>query len=1162
MRNFVKSQPVRLRQVRVLNWHSIIDRTIDVPDTGILIFGSNGSGKTTLQDAIQFGLFPDERTVRFNAAVADTATDRNVLGYVLQKLDDGADNRPLYKWEARTSYIVLTFERGTEQVTFLVGIAGDSDRSRNKLLASLPGVPDLRGLPVVDTDRRVVPLDSVERWIRTHRGHIYDTVAAYIGDISAFHGSPHQDWPQLLKSSIGFKEIRDATDFVRRFLEEKTIDHKSLFETFQSYERLREEAERTEEWIRVLRGAVGPDVDDQGRRLPLESLPALHVYRHYRGRALMYEVGLARIPVMLAELQKREHQDALAHVESAFESLEIKGRTLDARKADLNLEVRRLDSELRGRGIAQEMDTLQEKVRGANSDVEAATEAQTRVRRYIHDISYLLPICASEEIRSLAIGEDAVLRQVQLLSGDGVHRITELVEDPDGVDLRRAGGFRHIADEGEQAVGAAMERLSARDSELRTRLQDLESERNSLRLGRPRYPAGVEAARALLRDRLGWTDARPLCEMIEVPEEYDEWRRAVEAELGWSRFDFVVPSHLFDAASKLYEQYRERGYPGADGRKEKLFDVSLIDVGKIREDRANRAEDGSLAEKVASDCSDAEDYIAYALGRVACEHDVRRLRRHRRAITPSLIAYGGYKLFSHNAERLQLFIGAHAREIRLTEVERLIQQVTGELDLLRGAAAKVSDLYHILRSALQSFERFEDDVRVARELGGRRERLSELQAQLRRLRENAEHRDLVAQFEATQRALNAIEEERTKVGGDKAVAEETIGRLKEQIEVDRTNINRHQKAAEGALAELAPEEREIGEAGFAGEIARRAGDGGVVTEQLLHDFHASCHRQAIENNREAGKANLRFQDIITKYREATGFAVAVDVSTPEPIEEEYQRLIDTALPEQRKRLDSKASEMREGVVQGVLHSLGARFMEVQRLVGDISHSTRSIETRLGRFSLVAKPIPEWKHIHDLALQAMTVLSFEQLAHTNPDDPFVRSVEEFMGMLVKNEAQRDRLCDYRTYLDFEIHNCPVAGTVFKPFRGTRKGGSGGERQVPYYVMTLALMDHVYRRGARANQYMGRLLLMDEVFHNMSDDNVRDVMRLARDLELQIIMVTPGKLRTLAPLFGKTIQAAKDIIDPVYPTRFIEYEQDELPEDLLNFEEYEEGAYALA
>jgi hypothetical protein len=192
------------------------------------------------------------------------------------------------------------------------------------------------------------------------------------------------------------------------------------------------------------------------------------------------------------------------------------------------------------------------------------------------------------------------------------------------------------------------------------------------------------------------------------------------------------------------------------------------------------------------------------------------------------------------------------------------------------------------------------------------------------------------------------------------------------------------------------------------------------------------------------------------------------------------------------------------------------------LLDDINRSTEKVRTKLGYFKLVPKPTEELGAIYVLAQNSLGVRDFEALRQTDPDDPFVVGVESFMDRLLRDTKHRDALCDYRNYLDF----------------------------------------HVYRQGA-SKKYCGRLLLMDEVFHNMSDDNVRDVMRLGLDLGLQIIMVTPGKIRTLAPMLGKTIQAAKDIAEPEYPTRFIEYERDNLPEDMLDFEEYPVTAgHALA
>jgi hypothetical protein len=1153
MREMLKGKPVRLRQVRIQGWHSIWDRTISVPESGLLIFGSNGSGKTSLQDAIQYALFPDGRTIRFNSAVARSARDRSLLGYVLQQIEDGPKGEPRYLFENRTAYIALLFERAGQYMTFLVGIEGTRSGTGDILKASLQGLQDLRLLPLLNDDRQESSIPEIRQWLGRMRGHIYDTAEQYIGDLSNFHGSPHVQWPHLLKASIAFRDIVDATSFVRRFLEVKLIDHKTLLETFQEYQKLSDTAQKLEHWVELLDDAVGQPRMEGGRRLALERQPALVVYNHYHDLALTYRVGTLVLPAYIAQKEFEECLEAMLHVESEVErqSLEIAG--IKIQQADIKAEHAALESQLRDRDIIQPIEAIEAQMAREREDVQQCQAAKTRIHAYVARLRPVGSALLSPGLKSLVADPGQGLSKLEILTPAGIHSVNEIITDADNVDLRRAGRFHRLTDEAEQAFSGLLIRLGQNSEKLRSEIRALEEERDSLRIGRPRYPAGVESARAMLKDRLGWAEARPLCEMLEIAEDQDLWRLAVEAELGWARFDFVVPELLFDHASRLYQQYRERGYTGANGQREPLFHVSFVDIGKIRQDRRNRATAGALSEAVIADSDDARDYLAYLLGRVAREVDVLRLRGHARAVTPDLMYYRGYKLSSHNARDLKLHIGQHARDIRLAEIGRDIQRLNEEVTELQRLGTDLSALHRMLREANQAYMSFEEDVRQARELPQRQERLASLLDQLRIFKENPESQALLRRRDDLSELLSFAEQQLNGASENLGRVKAMLEGLKKQADEHEAEIRAARKNADEGLRRL-QDERTRALSLFETELGARAPNG-ESTVAGLKDFLRTCTRQVTENDDKAKSAGYAFARIAGQYRQDTGFKVESDVDHPEPLIHEYMRLKDTALPEQKKALAEKARDMRSSAVTNILNALAAQFHEVQRLLDEIRASTSRVPTRLGYFRLDVRPTEEWEHLYQLALRSLSVISYDQLEYASPEDPFLKGVEEFMSLLIANAADRDKLCDYRTYLEFEVKNRPLDGGEWSTFRGTKQGGSGGERQIPFYVMTFALLDYVYRHGARAHQFVGRLVLMDEVFHNMTDDNVRDVMLLARQLGLQIIMVTPGKLRTLAPLFGKTIQVAKDVVRPALPSRFVEYEQEQLPEDLLNFDEYE-------
>lgn len=1147
--------PVLLSQARIINWHSITERTFDFPKTGALVFGTNGSGKTTLLDALQFALFPNLRDLRFNSAVATSAIDRDISGYVRQKI-----NETDYRWPERISYIALRLTRGEETTTFLVGVHADTTGVVERLHASIPGIADVRNLGLVTDDDHMVPLSRTDALVRGAGGHVYKTIESYESDIALFFGGLTPQWKGRLISSIGFKEISDATKFVRRFLAERPVDHKSLLETFESYHALEDKAKQVAGWAKLLASAVG----ESRPGVRIEEQPSLVLYRHFRSLSLRYQIAQHVLPVQIAEGEAILTRQSIAHAEDAARDLQRQEEAVGREIADEENQLRGIRAEMDGRGIAQQIEKLQREIEDGQKDVLDAEAAAQQVGAYRAKISALVPHLTRGTLSLFQNGPTPILGSAEILKETGLRRVSELVEDPAGTDLRRANGFRTLAAEAEQVFGRALYAAEGEVGRIEREIQEMEDDISALRRGRPRYWPEVEATRRMLQEKLGWVDAAPLCEMLEVPEQDEEWRMAVEAELGNARFYFVVPPSLHDNARRLYMQYRDRGYPMPNGERTPLYRASIVDVGKIRAERSNVAEVDSLARKVRPENADAADYVAYNLGRVICERDFNRLPLHRHAISPNLAFYRGYRTSSHDPKALTLYVGSHARLARLASLESELPRRRSRLAELRHAKDVLFQVHSILRSALNEFEPFASAVSESRELDARRARLARLEESLQRLRGDTDHRELIARFEATQNRIVDLTRDRSKLISDWTRAQLLAEALEKQAEETEDSIPGLVREREEGLLRIPPLERRDALAAFKlfweEEFGREADLNGRVAK--MREFHRTAPRNERDNEGRANEGRKGFDSTAGAYKQAAGFTTKVSVEDPEPLIAEYQRIIDTDLPAQQEALREKALKMRQVMVEKVLHSLGAQFQSVTRLLDDINRSTEKVRTKLGYFKLVPKPTEELGAIYVLAQNSLGVRDFEALRQADPDDPFVAGVESFMDRLLRDAKHRDMLCDYRNYLDFQVHQRPEDRRDFRPFRGTIGGGSGGERQVPYYIMTFALMDHVYRQGA-SKKYCGRLLLMDEVFHNMSDDNVRDVMRLGLDLGLQIIMVTPGKIRTLAPMLGKTIQAAKDIAEPEYDTRFIEYERDNLPEDMLDFEEYPATAgHALA
>src|SRR5690606_27373506 len=97
---------------------------------------------------------------------------------------------------------------------------------------------------------------------------------------------------------------------------------------------------------------------------------------------------------------------------------------------------------------------------------------------------------------------------------------------------------------------------------------------------------------AILKEELAiefnkdYIDVKPLCELLDIEKENDEWRNAIEGYLNTQRFDIIVEPQYFNKALEIYEKHKF---------KKKIHGIGLINTNKLN---GYVLEQNSLASKV------------------------------------------------------------------------------------------------------------------------------------------------------------------------------------------------------------------------------------------------------------------------------------------------------------------------------------------------------------------------------------------------------------------------------------------------------------------------------------------------------------------------------------------------------------------------------------
>lgn len=156
------------------------------------------------------------------------------------------------------------------------------------------------------------------------------------------------------------------------------------------------------------------------------------------------------------------------------------------------------------------------------------------------------------------------------------------------------------------------------------------------------------------------------------------------------------------------------------------------------------------------------------------------------------------------------------------------------------------------------------------------------------------------------------------------------------------------------------------------------------------------------------------------------------------------------------------------------------------------------------YRFILAPNSQKRNLYNM-IMADDNLGSENLFAGNFETQYKEEIEELFTKIKAGDSSDQAVreyTDYRTYLDYDIEITKKNGTVQK-LSAKAKSNSGGESQVPFYVIMAASLNNIYK-----NNNCVRLLLLDEAFNNMDEQRISSVMKFFNQLQFQTILVAPS------------------------------------------------------
>lgn len=317
---------IKLREISLFNWGSFEGlHTAHIDPNGTLITGDNGAGKSTLVDGLMALLMPPSRA-NFNIAAAQNdKADRTILSYMRGSYGQEHDGTTTATKSKRSQKVITGLrayyrqeqnkqeqshqERGND-ITLIALFWADSTAT------SASEVKRLYLVANRDVKLKTVLTAFDEKYDRTFKTWLESQHIKHMTTFEEYQKLyqevlhlNNKNAPALLSRALGLKKIDNLTDLIRTLVLEPS--------------NLREDAQAIVKEFQDLKQEHDILVDAQEQVLRLEQLPIL-AKRMEEAKQQLSELKILKdaIPVYLAKIEQHALAKELAVLEADYQTIE------------------------------------------------------------------------------------------------------------------------------------------------------------------------------------------------------------------------------------------------------------------------------------------------------------------------------------------------------------------------------------------------------------------------------------------------------------------------------------------------------------------------------------------------------------------------------------------------------------------------------------------------------------------------------------------------------------------------------------------------------------------------------------------------------------------------------------------------------------------------
>lgn len=1087
---------IQLSRVRLINWHNFVDDTLTFEKITYLI-GVNAVGKTTILDAIRYCLTTNKD---FNA-LGNRKSARTLQGSVHGK--QRGENA--YTRRGHTvSYIGVEFYdlKLGEKFVITVRVESESPEQEMRHVCQTwyisPMGTCLEDLPFIDHSCNA-PSSRDKFCISTGRMQPIDKQSEAKNMICQRLGIGKSDSPLGKKFSSVFPmgtsldEIHDFRTFIYEYiLPQPVMDLEALQKDEQELENLQETLTQAQRRAQQLREIVdlGEQAIAKDRDVCVNK--GFILYAQYQLDASMQTQLFAEREkyIDLLERIEKQYDEAQQQADTAHAAYQQAWKAVQDSDEGKFLEVLRQKE----KDAARELGELRKKV-------STCRDTQTEITALLTKAASIYPVDA--DMYPDAIHDRSQKNQMQLL---------ESLED-------------EIA-----KLDAEIERrqveLLVQSNNLKEMIDDLEARIRRLEKGQFVYPDGDRAN--VVRNAINKAfaeqgmkaDAKVLCELLYVTDE--SWQDCVEACMGYRRFDiFVSPEH-YSVAKEVFEHL------GEDVGK-----VSLLDSRALYRDRNKAAVDENvLASKVSSENPLAKAYVGELLGNIVCCDDSSGLEDHPNSATRDLLRHYPYRLA--RLRKRERYIGLEARKKQLDDAKKQHRQLSKQARGLTDQIGTVGELRELSHGVV--YRKCVATVREYWNCEGEYNERSEQYSQVQHEIEKWENDPLLRGLQFREQHMKAEWEAKKKkcedIAGDRKSQEDKCKECERNI-TKVQNRTATSLEAWGSFGDEYPMLINEIEAKYSDAIKRR------TSEQIVI-FQTNYQRQ-LENARDSF-VNNQLIPVQRQFDQEYSCDMVVGIEGIDQFRAQHDQLVQIDLERYCASLQRAKERCRERFRKDILYRMKDDIRNARRQFRELSRIMQELRygEEMYQFQIRESQDPENGRIYALIMSEQNEQMTQEESIFNMaamrDQGYEAQVDEFVERILsaaretaearqkgkRADRQMIELVDYRHYLDYDIMitNTKTGETV--PLSKVSQDSSGGENQAPFYIAICASLLQIYQKCENGI----RLVLLDEAFSKMTSDRIKPMMKMFRQMDLQVLLITTvEKASAIQPMCDVTYSIVK-------------------------------------